>query len=326
MRTPEFWYGHGLGDQALGLLLSPLGALYDLAGRWRFATTWGYRAKVPVICVGNLTAGGSGKTPVAIALARLLLRRHLNPMFLTRGYRGRIKGPELIVPERTTAAETGDEALLLAQVAPTIVSANRAAGAKLAESSGAGVIIMDDGFQNPGLRKDVSLVVVDGPSMFGNGFVLPAGPLRETAARGLARAQAVILMGSQQQPFHFPCPVLHARIEPEPEAAADLRGRRLFAFAGIGRPAKFFDTLGAIGAHVLGTRAFPDHHPFSPHDIGSLYADAEALGAQLVTTSKDWVRLDGAARAQILTLPVHVTFADPAQLVSILEPCLTPRR
>jgi tetraacyldisaccharide 4'-kinase len=302
MRTPDFWQHKG----PLALLLSPLGLLYGLSVAWKARTAKPYHCGVPVICVGNLTAGGSGKTPVALAVATRLLARGAKVFFLTRGYGGAEAGPLLVTNQ--SAAKVGDEALLLAKTAPTIVARDRAAGAKLAVAQGATVIVMDDGHQNFTLAKALSLAVVDG---FGNGLMIPAGPLRESVAQGLSRADVVIAMNDV--PLAFGGPVLRARLAAD---SADFKGKRVFAFAGIGRPEKFITSLQEAGAIVTGWEFFPDHHPYSTVEIARLRQ--QAGDAALVTTEKDFVRLEAADRHGIAVLPVAVTFDQPQLLDSIL--------
>jgi tetraacyldisaccharide 4'-kinase len=306
MRAPEFWQKRGLA----GALLSPLGQLYgaSVAAKARHAKP--YRPRARVLCVGNLTTGGSGKTPVALALGRALKARGKRITFLTRGYGGSEAGP-VLVSKTHDAAQVGDEALLLAQVAPTIVARDRAQGARLAEAEGAEIIVMDDGHQNFALAKDVSVVVVDGESGFGNGYMIPAGPLREPVAQGLARADAVVLMqsGAPASPGlqGFNGLVLRARLEPEGES---LRGQRLFAFAGIGRPEKFMASLEQAGATITGSRFFPDHHPYGDAEIAALKAQGP-----LITTEKDYVRLTQAQREGVMVLKVRATFQDDVEFL-----------
>jgi tetraacyldisaccharide 4'-kinase len=320
MRAPDFWDGDDLLSRALVAALTPLGALYGATVRWKSnGAPW--RASVPVICVGNLTAGGTGKTPVAIALAGMARAKGKNPFFLTRGYGGRAAGPLVVAGH--SAAEVGDEPLLLAAAAPTVVSRDRPAGARLALERGADVVVMDDGHQNFTLAKDLSLVVVDGERGFGNGRILPAGPLREKVVQGLARADAVIVMGGGNIALAgFTGPVLRARLEPEGE---DWKGRRVVAFAGIGRPEKFFATLRGLGADIVHTMSFGDHHPYTQEDLDRLHSLAGREGARLVTTAKDLVRLAPAARQGIATLPVHAVI-DPQPVVDgLLDRLFQPR-
>ena len=326
MRAPDFW----TEDGALAALLAPLGAGYDLAGRLRRALVPSVAADIPVVCVGNLVAGGAGKTPVVLALVEALAARGAAAHCLSRGYGGRAPGPRRVDAARDSAAEVGDEALLLARAAPSWVARDRTAGARAAAAAGARVLVMDDGFQNPALAKDLSLVVVDGAYGFGNRRVMPAGPLRETVARGLARADAVVLLGRDDwnlgAPLGARLPLLTARLEPRP-GSERLAGRRVLAFAGIGRPDKFFATLagpeggpgGGLGAELVETRAFPDHHSYSAAELRTLRARARSLDALLVTTEKDAVRLTPEQREGIEILAVAVAWDDPAALQALLD-------
>jgi tetraacyldisaccharide 4'-kinase len=324
MRPPEFW---ARPDDLRARLLSPLGAAYGLAGRIRRRLVRPLRAPVRVICVGNLTVGGTGKTPVALALAERLLAMGHRPHFLTRGYGGRSRGPQRVDPARHEAADVGDEALLLAKAAPTWVARDRAAGARTAASAGAGLLVMDDGFQNPTLVQDLSLVVIDGEVGLGNRRLLPAGPLRESVPAGLARASAVVLVGEDRTAVLrlLPpgLPVLLAELVYPPEAGR-LRAGRVVAFAGIGRPEKFFAGLAQVGAQVVATRAFADHHRYREAELRALASEAERHGgARLVTTEKDHVRLPPAWRERVCVLPVKLRWRDPAALertLTILSP------
>ena len=310
MRAPEFWQRCG----PAALLLAPLGALYGASVAWKARHAKPYRAAARVICVGNLTAGGSGKTPVALALGARLKARGESVFFLTRGYGGTEPGPARVRPDGN-AARMGDEALLLARTAPTIVARNRAEGAAHAAALGANTIVMDDGHQNFTLDKDLSIVVVDGESGFGNGRMIPAGPLREPVAQGLSRADAVVIMGNGDPDLgDYKGPVLRARLVAEGDA---FRGRRVFAFAGIGRPAKFLSSLKEAGAIVTGTRFFADHHAYRDGEIAAL--KARAGDAELVTTEKDLVRLNATDRAGTAALPVRVRFDDEAALNRLLD-------
>jgi tetraacyldisaccharide 4'-kinase len=316
MRAPDFWRRRN----GAAILLAPLGMLYGLsvALKARFARP--FDAGLPVICVGNLTAGGSGKTPVAIAIAERLRAKGHKPFFLTRGYGGSERGPAMAVRAHS-AAQMGDEALLLARAAPTIVARDRAAGARLAKEKGATVLVMDDGHQNFALRKNLSLVVVDAETGFGNGFQIPAGPLREPVAQGLARANAVILMGSGMPDLGgFSRPVLRAHLKVDGEAFA---GKTVFAFAGIGRPEKFVASLEDSGAEVVGSCFFPDHHPYTEEEIVQLKAIAGQ--AQLVTTEKDFVRLTVADREGIRLLKAAALFDDLAALDGLLDRAVSGR-
>jgi tetraacyldisaccharide 4'-kinase len=314
MYAPDFWARDGV----LPRLLAPVSHLVAASTARRLARR-GWRAPVPVVCCGNVTVGGSGKTTLALDLGARLLRRGARVAFLTRGYGGRVRAVVQVAPG-DDAAQVGDEALLLAALAPTFVSADRAAGARAAVAAGATVLVMDDGLQNPGLVQDLPLLVIDGATGFGNGRVLPAGPLREPVATGAARCQAAVLIGADAT--HAAAllppglPVLRADLAPD---AADLAGQRVLAFAGIGRPSKFFATLAQAGVQVVDQAAFPDHHPFRPAELQRLLRRAADLGAVLVTTPKDAVRLPPAIRDQVRVAGVSLLWADAAQIEWLLE-------
>jgi tetraacyldisaccharide 4'-kinase len=314
MRAPEFWKKRGLAAS----LLSPLGALYGRTVAARHARVTPFRPQARVICVGNLTAGGSGKTPAAIAIATILSSAGHRIAFLSRGYGGQLHGPLEVDAAQHSAADVGDEPLLLAAHGRAIVARDRAKGAALADSTGADIIIMDDGFQNFQIAKDLSLVVIDAAAGFGNGYVIPAGPLREPVAQGLARADAILLVGDGTPDLPiFGGPILRAYLVPrEPQA---LRGHRIVAFAGIGRPEKFFEMLRTLGAHIVAAHPYPDHYCFSNAELTRLKKTAEKAGALLVTTEKDFARLAPAFREGIVPVPVHMTFADPAALHRLLD-------
>jgi len=301
LEPPFWWYGERIPLAAWALW--PISAAYGEIGKRRFRTASPYRSTLPVICVGNFTMGGAGKTPVALKLASLLQETGRKPGFLTRGYGGSERGPHLIDCASDGADRVGDEPLLLARAAPTVVSRDRPAGAKLLETLGVDAIIMDDGFQNPSIEKDFSVAVVDGGAGLGCGQVFPLGPLRAPLALQIGMADAVVILGSQDQADvarlikqkslrSAPLPIFSARIVPR--VSDELRGRTFVAFCGIGRPAKFFDTLREAGIAVAKSRSFPDHHPYTEADARSLLADAKALDAGLITTEKDYARLKGA--------------------------------
>ena len=313
MHAPGFWQRDGV----LAHALAPLSGFVSRATARRVAQA-GWRAPAPVVCCGNAGVGGAGKTTVALDLGVRLLRRGHRVAFLTRGYRGRVQGAVRVGPEHD-AAQVGDEALLLAAVAPTYVGADRAASARYAVADGATVLVMDDGLQNPGLEKDVSLLVIDAATGFGNGRVLPAGPLREEVAAAAARCRAAVLIGEQPcDPAALPAslPVLRASLRPQ---APELAGKRVFAFAGIGRPAKFFATVAQAGAVLAGQRGFPDHHRYTEAQLRRLRRAADAAGAELVTTPKDAVRLSPKWREQVLVAGVTLDWADPAQPDALLD-------
>jgi tetraacyldisaccharide 4'-kinase len=325
MRTaPAFW---GQPPGFLADLLSPIGAACDVAGYLRRVVSRSYCAPVPVVCVGNLVAGGAGKTPVALALSALLLERGVPVHVVTRGYGGRLHGPVRVDPIRHDAVAVGDEALLFAARAPCWVARGRAAGVRAAVAAGAGAILLDDGFQNPTVAKTLGLIVVDAGYGFGNGRVIPAGPLRENLRRGLARADAVVLIageghaiGAEELRPGLGEPVLNAVLAPL--RGERLAGCRLLPFAGIGRPEKFFATLRALGAVLVDARAFPDHHPFRVAELEGLRRDAERLSARLITTAKDILRVPSAQRAAIEVLEVEIRWPEPIALDRLFEPIL----
>lgn len=294
MREPAFWWRPGSGA-----LLSPLGAVYGAVAAQRMQSP-GRSVGVPVICLGNLTVGGSGKTPAALAVGRLLLAAHQHPFFLTRGYGGQLAGPVRVDPATHSAAEVGDEPLLLARLAPTIVARDRLEGARAARRGGATVIVMDDGFQNPALVKELSILLVDSRRGIGNGRIIPAGPLRAPLEAQIARAQAIVVVGSDApSPPVIECAsrrsvvLFHGRLEPDHDTLAAFRGRKVLAFAGIADPEKFFATLVEGGVVIARRASFPDHHRYSAAEAQALIAHADAENLMLVTTEKDLVRLPG---------------------------------
>jgi tetraacyldisaccharide 4'-kinase len=309
--APAFWFRDGW----IARLLSPLSPIGAAMTARRVARP-GWRAPVPVICCGNVTVGGAGKTTVVLDLARRLSERGCAVHVLLRGYGGRSRGTRRVAAG-DSAAEVGDEALLLAAVAPTWTGADRAASARAAVAAGARVLLMDDGLQNPTLRKDVSLLIVDGATGFGNGRVLPAGPLREPVAAGVARCQAAVVIGPA---VALPpgLPVLRASLVQGAEMAG-LVGKRVLAFAGIAYPDKFFAPLAAAGLDLVGRRAFPDHHPYTPRELTDLLAEADRLGATPVTTPKDAVRLPEAVRHRVQVVGVGLKWDDEAALTALLD-------
>lgn len=320
MQAPTFWYTKP-GWQST--LLAPLGAIYAAATARRIKQT-GYKANVPVICIGNINVGGTGKTPTAIALTERLIVAGHQPHIVSRGYGGALAGPEQVAPDTHQANDVGDEPLLLAAFAPTWVAKDRAAGVQAAEAAGADVILLDDGFQNPAVAKDVSIVVVDAFRGFGNGAVIPAGPLREPVSAGMARADIVLSIGDTpaQDKFRTNWPVdpphLTGQIHPL-LTGMPWQGLPVLAFAGIGHPEKFFQTLEAVGAKIIKTHALSDHEPLTDALMGRLEADAKANNAQLVTTEKDAARLAGVFKSKVLTLPVRLVVNDWSALDAKLQ-------
>jgi len=303
----------------------------------RFARIEPYRSRLKVICVGNFTVGGGGKTPTAIAIVALLTELGAQPAFLTRGYGGASKGTVLVTPG-LSAAEVGDEPLLLAEAAPTFVSADRRAGAKAIEATEASVIVMDDGLQNPSLAKDLSLVVVDAAAGLGNGLVMPAGPLRAPLAAQLARADALTVIGDGGKAASLieafaglGKPVFKARMEPRQDKRW-LGVLPVIGFAGIARPEKFFATLRNNGARLIETRSFPDHHRYGERDARRLLDAAKSQNAMLVTTEKDFVRLAedadedsalGELRHRCRPFPIAIVFEDAGAVKALLASQLT---
>jgi tetraacyldisaccharide 4'-kinase len=344
---PSWWYAREPEWQAR--LLGPIAAIYGPVAECRFARATPFRSALPVICTGNFTVGGTGKTPLALLIARELKRRGERPAFLTRGYRGRHAGPRRVDPARDTAADVGDEALIMSREAATFVSRNRASGARaIAEDAGsepATAIVMDDGLQNPSLAKDLTIAVVDGRRGFGNGEVLPAGPLRAPLDFQLGLADAILINhppgDSRREPSQvaewlkqrFPGPVLEARPQPVGDTT-EFDGARVVAFAGIAHPNRFFGLLESLGAEPVERIAFPDHHPFSEADAIRLLSLAAGSDAMLVTTEKDWVRLIGSAgargelreRAHVLCITLALDERDSGRLGSLIEMAVKAKR
>jgi tetraacyldisaccharide 4'-kinase len=322
--APAFWRREpGL----LADLLLPAGAAWDAASRLRRALARPYHGPVPVICVGNLTIGGAGKTPVVMALADWLAGAGRAAHVVTRGYGGRLAGPVRVDPAQHDAAVVGDEALLHAAHAPCWVARNKAAGIAAAAQAGAEAVLLDDGLQNPTVASRLALIVVDSAYGFGNRRVIPAGPLRENLRRGFARADAVVLVAAEgEPPAALPCRIAAGRptipAVLAPIAGERLAGRSILAFAGIGRPEKFFAMLRRLGAKLEDQRGFPDHHPFASGDIATMRRAAERQGARLVTTAKDFVRIPAAARDGIEVLEVEIRWPEPERLSAVLSPIL----
>lgn len=317
LRPPGFWLAEN-GGLVAGLL-APVAALVAGAARARAARP-GWRAPVPVLCLGNASLGGTGKTTLALDLGGRLRAAGIAMHFLTRGYGGRVRGIRRVAAD-DAAAEVGDEPKLLAAVAPTWVGADRAASARAAIAAGAALLVMDDGLQNPGLEKTLSLLVIDGASGFGNGRVLPAGPLREPVAAAAARVWAAVLIGDDERRAlsRLPptLPVLRARLAPGPGARA-LAGVRVYAIAGIARPEKFHATLAAAGAAVVGHADFPDHHRFDAAELRRALLAAARLGARPVTTPKDATRLPPGFENAIAIADVDLVWENPDAIAALL--------
>jgi tetraacyldisaccharide 4'-kinase len=330
MREPGFWWRKAGLNAAL---LAPIAAGYGAIAAQRLARA-GRRAELPVLCVGNFTLGGAGKTPTVMALVTMLAEAGEKPFCLSRGYGGSVAGPKLVDAHNDHADQVGDEALLLARATPTIVSRDRVAGAALAKSQGASVVIMDDGLQNPSLKKDFTLAVVDGTLGIGNARVFPAGPLRAPLAAQFARTDALLVMGDGDGARDVVAlaqkrglPVLHGRLMPDHGTAESLKGRKVLAFAGIGNPEKFFATAIEAGIAVTQCKAFPDHHRFTAEEAAALEMNADSEGLALLTTEKDRARMTGdlalhALATQVHVLPVTLELDEPEKLRALVMAAL----
>jgi tetraacyldisaccharide 4'-kinase len=326
MREPGFWYRPASWKSHS---LRPLAALYGAVAAHRLRRK-GLAAGIPVLCVGNYHGGGAGKTPTVLALASVLRELGETPVVLTRGYRGRLKGPVRVDAARHSAADVGDEPLMLSQSLPVVVSRDRTDGVALAKSLAASVILMYDGFQNPAVAKDASLIVIDAVRGIGNAQVMPSGPLRAPLAAQIERTDALVVIGAGNAADTVAGaiiargkPVLRAHFRPDQASVAALQGKRALAFAGIGDPARFFATLREAGVDVASVRTFPDHHPLTPDEAASLVAESEAGGLTLVTTEKDLARLrspDGLPDWARRIVPFRVTleFDDAAALKKLI--------
>lgn len=339
LETPSWWYDSEISPIASAL--QPISWIWGAIAGARMSNPSRYHSRLPVLCVGNFTMGGAGKTPTAIFIAEYLKSMGEQPAFLSRGYGGRLKGPHLVDIEHDNAAMVGDEPRLLARHAPTVVSRDRVEGAKMLEAGQASAIIMDDGFQNTALHKDLALVVIDGDIGIGNGMVAPAGPLRAPLDQQITIADAMIVL-TGKKPDHdglsdlrksFSGPVMSAKIAPDDDVTW-LRSARIIAFAGIGRPDKFFQTVSRIAPDLIGTMTYPDHHKFTASDARDLMARAFAEDAVLLTTEKDWMRLPNdnpvlnelKENARILPIKLEFDGSDENQLGKLIDIALSTRQ
>ena len=305
MKTPGSWKNKGFYAR----LLLPVGMLYSAATAFRFKLKQPRKVPVPVICIGNLTAGGTGKTPTAAEIANLLKKGGYKPAFVSRGYGGSLCGVT-VDPQKHTAGEVGDEPLLLAREAPVSINPDRFSAAQKAVKNGADVLIMDDGFQNPGLYKDLSFLIFDGAAGIGNGWPVPAGPLRENFAAGLKRAQAAVIIGEDRSNLIGrlkELPVFKAKIVSEPPT---LTSDKVIAFAGIGRPEKFYDSLREHGIEPIKTFDFPDHHFYDRQELENLLRQAQAEKAELITTAKDFVKIPSQMQPHFKVLEIKIKWED----------------
>lgn len=312
MRTPEFWKTNNI----ISRILTPLGELYALGTKCRLKFKKTQKVDIPVICIGNLTAGGTGKTPTAISLAIMLQNAGLHPNFLSRGYHGTLQNTQ-VNPSKHTPQQVGDEPLLLAQIAPTFINADRYQGALMAQQNQAQCVLMDDGFQNPSLYKDLSFLVIDGNFGFGNKKCIPAGPLREHISDGVKRAQAALIIGDDEYNLSatLPLPCFKGKIIAQ---KPDLKNNRVIAFAGIGRPQKFYTSLLEQGIELVKTFDFPDHHFYTEEELQNILAEAKEKQLDVITTGKDFVKIPSHLQPQFKVLNITIQWENPVELQNFI--------
>ncbi|MBE6450477.1 MAG: tetraacyldisaccharide 4'-kinase [Alphaproteobacteria bacterium] len=313
MKTPTFWNKKNI----FYYILLPLGWLYCFATILRIKLKKPYKSGLPVICIGNLTAGGTGKTPVSIAIVQMLKKYGKNPFFISRGYGGKLSGV-VVNKQIHTPDEVGDEPLLLSEVAPVCINADRAKAAKQALDNGADILVMDDGFQNPSLYKDISFLVFSGKFGIGNGAVIPAGPLRETFAGGIKRADALIVIGDDKTNLSHKTdlPIFFADIT---EDKPKVTNSKVYAFAGIGYPEKLYQSLKNVGLDVVRTKDFPDHHFYTKEDLMSIIDEAKKENLAIFTTSKDYVKIPSDIKQHINVLNIKIMWRDEKSLEKFIK-------
>lgn len=314
MKTPSHWKGRNY----IAGILYPLGWLYNLATHLNIRFSKPKQVTKPVICIGNLSAGGTGKTPVAVSVASILQGLNKKPFFVSRGYGGSLKNI-IVNNQQHLPTDVGDEPLLLSRQAPVVVNSDRYEGALTAIKNGADVIVMDDGFQNPGLKKDLSFLVFDGGFGYGNGYGIPAGPLRESLADGLKRADAIIIIGKDEHNLKHEfstLPIFEGLVAPKPVL---MDNKKVVAFAGIGRPEKFYNSLKELGFEVKETYDFPDHHQYKIKELKNLIDRAETLGAELYTTAKDFVKIPQILQPRFKVLEIEIRWQNNQALTDFLR-------
>lgn len=333
LKTPDFWYRNEDDAPPAQERAELISGLYEFAHNLHQKTANPYKARIPVICIGNIVAGGTGKTPTTLALLDLVRKNGLaqNPFIMIRGYGGAEKGPLRADPEKHSAWEIGDEALILAKYAPTIVAADRAAGAKLAESNGADMILMDDGLQNPGIHKDIKIVVINGEMGFGNKKLLPAGPLRQPLAHGLKNADAFIIIGEDKRDAKNEMPadkkLIKATLAQKETKTPDTNPQQKYlAFAGLGYPQKFFRFLKEkTSLNIVETLPFSDHHPYDEYELRRLHEHAQKLDAKLITTEKDLMRLPKIEGIDVETVQVEIHWEKEDEILDIIKTSIQAR-
>ncbi len=328
LRAPKFWFRNKDERNIPSFLLIPFSKLWEFLTERRILSGSWEKAPVPVLCVGNIVIGGSGKTPVTQALQRLLIDMGFKPHVVSRGYKGKLKGP-IYVSDHHTFSDVGDEPILLSKNGPVLIAKSRKLGIYKAWENGADFVLLDDGFQNTSVAKDLSLVVVDSKILFGNERIIPSGPLRESISSGLSRADAIVLVDhdkritSKEPEFKFPAnlPIIKAVIKPDTKLAAWV-GQKVIAFSGIAHPEKFLATLSSLGCDIISTYDFSDHYPYKPYQIEKLKNFAKSLKAKLVTTEKDFVRIPSSHKVNIDSLPVKIEFENKKELQNLIHQIL----